>query len=78
MTKKREFDPIKGFWPDPESIMCKDCIFRDRAEIDLGSKKIKCGITRAECEIYQKPNYKPNAILFQKEKCEYYVKDNKN
>lgn len=78
MSEKREFDPLKGSWPDPDKIMCRDCVFRDKTEVVLSKKIIKCGITKNECEIYQKPNYKPTEILLQNAECDYYVNDSKN
>lgn len=78
--KRREFTPMKGTWADPEKVVCKDCVFRDRTVVELFGKKDACGITRDTCEIYKGPPttaYKPSSILLHNEPCQYYTKETK-
>ena len=77
MAEKREQEPLKGVFPNPKKIKCKDCVFRDKGQMELGGKAIEYGVTKDQCEIFQKPNYKYHEILFQNANCEFYVKDNK-
>lgn len=73
--KKREFTPMRGTWADPEKVVCKDCVFRDRTVVELFGKKDPCGITRGTCEIYKEPNIKPMDILLHGAPCQYYTKE---
>lgn len=76
--KKRELDPMKGTYPDPKKIICKDCFNRDRTEVKLGNKVLKVGVTKSFCAAYPEPpdsNGKPMDILFHGARCRYYVKD---
>ena len=73
--EKREFSELKGTMPNPKTIRCRNCAFRNRDVIVVGEKKIPCGVTRAECDIYQKPSFKPHEIMFNDADCDYYVKD---
>lgn len=75
MPEKREFDPIYPSSPNPNTIKCKDCVFRDRAFIKIGEKTIHCGVTRIECDIYTNPDWKPHKVLYGDSDCDYYVKD---
>jgi len=75
---EREFSPLKGAWPDPKKIKCKDCFFRDRAEVKLGERVLKVGITKDYCAKYLLPpdgNGKPTDVLFYGADCPYYRKD---
>lgn len=72
---KREFNDMHPQFPDPEKVMCKDCKFRDRTEVDLLGKHYRPGITRTNCEKYRNPKDKPMDILFNGAKCLYYEKD---
>ena len=71
----RELDPMKAKFSDPANIKCKDCVFRDKGKIDVDGRTICYGVTKDECEIYKKPNYKPTKILFNEANCEYYVSE---
>lgn len=74
----REFDPMKMTQPDPDKIACRDCLYRDRDEINLGDVVIKCGITKGYCDIFPEggeDNGKPLDVLFQNAPCPEYVKD---
>lgn len=78
MSAKEAQSEIKGQFPDKETIKCKDCIFRDHTEIELGDKKIPVGVTKAFCDMYQAPpksNGKPHDVLFNNEDCEFYAKE---
>lgn len=75
----REFTPIKGSWPDPKKVKCKDCKFRDRTAVEINGRMIYSGIVKSFCDKYvgydKGGNYKPNEILFQNADCEYYEKE---
>lgn len=74
----REFDPIKMASPDPEKIVCRDCVYRDMDEIDLGDVVIKTGITKGFCDAFPEggvTNGKPLDVLFQNAKCPEYERD---
>lgn len=76
--KKQNISEMKGSWPDPEKVACKDCIYRNRDTIELGKKIIKCGVVDSFCEMYPGPptdNGKPLEILFQNASCKFYEKD---
>lgn len=69
----REYDPIRGEFPNPKEVKCKDCL--SRLKIKVGDKDI--GAINAYCNTYTKQNSngKPIGILFKKEDCKYYIKD---
>ena len=78
LMEKREFDPIKGTFPNAKEIQCKDCAFRDKTTVELNGKTIPVGVTKAFCKVYEPPpktNGKPTAVLFYKGNCKYYMKD---
>lgn len=78
MPDKRELDPMKAAWPDPDKIKCRDCFNRDKTEVKLGGKVVKCGITKSFCNAYPPPpdsNGKPLEVLFQNADCRFYAKD---
>lgn len=71
----REFDPIKGMFPDKNTILCKDCRWRDKTTLTINGKEYTPGVTRAFCEKYPAPpasEGKPDTILFQHGDCAYY------
>jgi hypothetical protein len=73
-----ENDEIRPQWPDPNKIMCKDCIFRDKTEIKVNDKIIKCGVTKDLCRVYLGPphdNGKPHDVLFLNDYCEFYEEE---
>ena len=77
-NREESQSPIKGQFPDKSTIICKDCVFRDKTEINLGEKKIPVGITKAFCEKYEAPpksNGKPHEVLFNNGDCEFYKKE---
>lgn len=71
--KKREFAPIKGTMPNPNTIFCSDCAFRDKTTIKVGDEVIPVGVTKSYCDVFVKPNSKPTEILFDEAPCDYYV-----
>ncbi len=79
MNAKEAQSPIKGQFPNKDEIICKDCMFRDKTEVEIGETKIPVGITKAFCKKYESPpksNGKPHDILFEGGICEYYEKEN--
>lgn len=70
----REFDPIKGQRPDAD-IICKDCMFRDKTEIELCGKVVHSGVTKDTCIVFTDGLFKPSDVLFAHAPCEFYVKD---
>lgn len=78
MNAKEAQSPIKGQFPNKDEIICKDCVFRDHTVINLGSKEIPVGVTKAFCDKYEAPpksNGKPHEVLFENGICEYYQKE---
>ena len=70
--------PIKVQGANPETIQCKDCVFRDKTIFEYEGKKISIGTIKSWCEVYSKDissGGKPVGILFETEKCKYYRKD---
>ena len=63
---------MHGVFPDEKKIACKDCKFRDKTIVTVGSVTKAVGVTRATCEVY---DAKPTKILFRNAPCEYYQKD---
>lgn len=80
--EEERWTPITGTFPDEKTILCKDCRFRDKTEVDLFGKLMKVGITRDTCDKYTGYNtpdgtgYKPHDVLFNNADCLYYEKDN--
>ena len=78
MPDKRELDPMKATWPDANNIKCRDCFNRDKTEVRVGNRVIKCGITKSFCSAYPPPpdsNGKPLDVLFHGADCKFYAKD---
>lgn len=69
---KRELTPMKATTPDPNTIVCRDCAFRDKTIIKVGSKEKPVGVTRAECDMFIQPNFKPHDVLFDGANCRYH------
>ena len=69
---------MKVQFPDRNIVKCKDCIHRDKTIVKLGKNDIQVGVTKSFCEIYKGPpddNGKPLGILFNKEDCAFYAKE---
>lgn len=76
--EKENVSPMRGIFPDPEKIKCRDCFNRDRTEVKILGKMKKVGITKAFCAAYPEPpdsRGKPSEVLFQNADCRFYVKD---
>lgn len=61
--------------PDPETIQCKDCMYRDKSTMKLGLNVIPVGCIKSFCEKYEKPpksNGKPDGVLFGTLDCQFY------
>lgn len=63
---------MKGQWPNPNTIVCKDCIYRDKTTIELNGKIIPVGVTKSFCEEYSDGKGKPLEILFRDGDCPYF------
>lgn len=75
---EREVSPMKGQFPDPKKIVCKDCFLRDKTAIVLKGKRIEVGVTKSFCDAFPAPpdsNGKPSDILFRNARCPYYVSE---
>ena len=79
MAEERNLQsPMRFQGANPETVQCKDCVFRDKTILELGEKKIPVGVVKSWCEVYSKdisPGGKPVGILFETEKCKHYRKD---
>ena len=74
----RNFEqPLKVQGAHPESIQCKDCVFRDKTTFEHKGKIIPIGVIKSYCDVYTKgiSNGKPSGVLFETEKCKYYMKE---
>lgn len=49
---------------------CKDCLFRDRTAVD-GEE---VGWQKGMCAMFEYPDFKPDAVMRNREKCEYHEK----
>ena len=69
--------PMTVQTPDPNVIVCKDCVYRDKSTFNHKGTIIPIGITRSWCEVYTPDisNGKPIEILMNNAKCKYYLKD---
>lgn len=70
--------PMKATWSDPKTVICKDCIFRDKTEAKIGNRIVNVGATRSFCAAYPEPpdsNGKPMGILFHGQKCKYHTSE---
>lgn len=74
---KKERDVIRPQTPSAEKIKCRDCIYRDKATVDVGDKILPVGVTRYWCTMYPQPpkgNGKPRKILFDNADCPHHKK----
>lgn len=60
LTDNAAFDKCK---------QCKDCVFRDDGTVYSNHYQKGC------CAIYPYPSFKPNGVMMNREKCEYYEKE---
>lgn len=69
--------PARMQGANPETIQCKDCVFRDKTLFNHKGKMIPIGTIKCYCEVYTEKisNGKPSGVLFEYEKCKYYMKE---
>lgn len=74
-AQKRLNDDFQPTFPD-DNIMCKDCVFR-KPDLVKNGKVIVKGYKNGYCKVYTRDisKGKPNEILFENVKCEFYMKD---
>lgn len=71
-----EFTPMRGQWPDPDKIVCRNCAFRDKTIVEVEGVDKPVGITRDTCEMFDgTEDCKPHDVLFLNADCEYYLED---
>lgn len=70
-------DTMKMQTADPEKMVCKDCLYRDRTEITLDGKKVKVGVMRDTCLVFdgKRGNWKPTGVVLDGEPCLLYERD---
>ena len=69
----REYSPLRGQSPDPNSIPCRTCRNRDRTKINLNGRTIETGITKDNCGAYTGVGvFKPHDVLFTGASCQFY------
>ena len=56
-----------------DNIKCKDCKFRMENVVVMGNLIKR--YTYGQCDIYEYPDTKPYAVLFEGADCEYYEKE---
>lgn len=70
--EKRDTGELHGQFASREA-MCFSCVYRDKTEVKIGLKIIKCGATRDNCQKYVKgENRKPYDVLFEGARCAFY------
>lgn len=69
--------PVRLQKADPNKIKCRDCIYRDTTEVVLSGEKVRVGLTRDTCLIYdgKKGNWKPSGVYYMNENCPFYEVD---
>lgn len=62
---------------DPEKMICKDCLYRDRETMKIGGKKVPVGVMRDTCLVFdgKKGRWKPSAIVLDGGNCLMYERD---
>ena len=62
---------------DPEKMICKDCLYRDRETMVVGGKKVPVGVMRDTCLVFDGKNgrWKPTAIVLDSGNCLMYERD---
>jgi len=70
-------DEIRAQNADPNKMVCRDCIYRERDTMKIEGKLIQTGIMRGTCLIFdgKNGNLKPNNVYFRNEHCPFYEKD---
>ena len=69
--------PMRWQNADPNKMPCRDCIYRDQTTVTIDGEKIRSGITRDTCLIYdgKRGNWKPSNVYFMNESCPMYEQD---
>lgn len=74
--KKDGFSPVHATHPDPNTVQCSTCKYRDKAKLKFSSgTEVAIGAIKAFCEKYKKPpksNGKPHDVLYNIQRCEFY------
>ena len=75
MAEKKTFDERYGDeilsdnTQKPKCQQCKDCIFRDDGTV------YSSHYTKSSCRMYPYPKFKPLAVMYGSEQCEFYEKE---
>ena len=75
MEEKREFSPMRGQFPDPNKIECRNCIYRDKTLLTFFNPPKPVGVTKAFCTAYPDPPGKPSEVLFNNGHCPFYQEE---
>lgn len=69
--------PMRWQNADPKKMACRDCIYRDQTTVTIDGKKIRSGITRDTCLIFdgKRGKWKPQNVYFMNEGCPMYERD---
>ena len=69
--------PMRWQNADPNKMPCRDCIYRDQTTVTIDGEKIRSGITRDTCLIFdgKRGNWKPSNVYFMNEICPMYEQD---
>lgn len=69
--------PMRVQGVNPKTVQCKDCVYRDKTMFDNHGTKIPIEVIGSYCEVYTEEisNGKPSGVLFEYEKCKYYMKE---
>jgi len=70
-------DPMVMQTANAKTIPCRNCIYRDRAYVEIGGERMDTGITKDTCMIFDGKGgrWKPNDVYFHSEACVFYEKD---
>lgn len=70
-------DEMRMQTADPEQIVCRDCIYRDRDTMTIGEKLVQTGVMRGTCLIFdgKSGNWKPTAVTLDNKACLFYEKE---
>lgn len=73
----RDFGPLEAGMQvaNAKTIVCKDCIYRDKTTFEFEGKIYDAGSTKCRCLMYSDHAGKPSEILFMNAPCKFYAKD---
>lgn len=60
---------MKVSYPNPKTIDCRNCIYRDRTTVKIGDKEKAVGLTKGFCYKFQDGAGKPHDVLFENAEC---------